>query len=515
MEKIINKILENRGIKEKEAFFSSEISSPVDPFVVPGIKQACEIIKRIIEKKENVFVYGDGDVDGIFGTYFIIKMFEKTGTPFSYYLTHRLDTYEIEEEFISYLKKENISLFITVDCGISSVNFLKKMEDEKIKVIVIDHHIFDIFFLPKTHTYINPKLYNTATEIKYLSSTALAQKLSNALSFFIPFPFEENIELVALSTIADNCPVIGENRKLIMTGLDKIFSTEITGLASLIYELKIKNKNLINQLKMKLIPKLNSPGRFGKPEIVLDLLLSENVDKIIKEIKEIDRKRYQLTKIHLTKFREKAEKETFLVESEILPTICGIISSRLSYEMNKPIAIASERNGIIQGSARCPELFNLFDFIKKTKNYMLSSGGHQQAIGFTFDKKFLNNIKEEWENFLFTGKEENFYYDAEIELVNLTPVFLEELSKFAPFGPGNPEVVFLSKNIKVEKIMRKTDEELTFWVRENNSLFECITKNFNGNKEILEGNFINIYYIPKYRENNGLYRIYLLVKKVE
>jgi len=166
MEKIINKILENRGIKEKEAFFSSEISSPVDPFVVPGIKQACEIIKRIIEKKENVFVYGDGDVDGIFGTYFIIKMFEKTGTPFSYYLTHRLDTYEIEEEFISYLKKENISLFITVDCGISSVNFLKKMEDEKIKVIVIDHHIFDIFFLPKTHTYINPKLYNTATEIK-------------------------------------------------------------------------------------------------------------------------------------------------------------------------------------------------------------------------------------------------------------------------------------------------------------------------------------------------------------
>jgi len=510
MEEIIKKILENRGIKKKEEFFSPEISHLTDPFEIPYMKEGCDLLRKVIEKKEKVFLYADGDVDGIFSIYFIIKVLQKTGTDFLFYITHRLDSYEIEENIIPYLKKESISLFISVDCGISSVNFLKEVKKEGIKVIVIDHHIFNPAFLPEGNIYINPKLYNCLPEIKFLSSTALVQKFTKGLSYSIPVEIEENLELVAIATIADNCPLIGENRKIIKMGLEKIFSTEIKGLKILIDELNIGEKNLIKDLKMKLIPKLNSPGRFGKPEIILDLLLSEKVEEIIKEVKEIDRKRYKITKDCLEKIKEKIEKETFIVEKDILPSICGILSSRLSYETNRPVAIASEKNGMIQGSARCPEFYNLQKFIEKTKKYMISSGGHQNAIGFTFKVEFLDNIKKEWENFISNEKEEVFYYDAEIELDKITPTFLKELSKFAPFGPGNPEPVFLSRRVKVEKIIREKEGELVFWVRKDNSIFECILKSSDEN--IVSEKFIDIFYIPRYRENNGLYRIYLLVK---
>jgi len=341
----------------------------------------------------------------------------------------------------------------------------------------------------------------------------LAQKFTKGLSYSIPVQIDENLELVAIATIADNCPLIGENRKIVKMGLEKIFLTEIKGLKVLIDELNISEKNLIRDLKMKLIPKLNSPGRFGKPEIILDLLLSEKVEEIIKEVKGIDRKRYKITKDCLEKIKEKIEKETFIVEKNILPSICGILSSRLSYEINKPVAIASEKNGLIQGSARCPEFYNLQKFIEKTKKFIISSGGHQNAIGFTFNAEFLDNIKKEWENFILNEKEEVFYYDAEIELEKITPPFLKELSKFAPFGPGNPEPIFLSKKVKVEKIIRETKGELVFWIRKGNSIFECILK--NPDEDIVGEKFIDIFYTPRYRENNGLYRIYLVVKKFE
>lgn len=515
MERIIEKILKNRGIKEKDEFFSPETSCLTDPFSIPGMKDGCELLKDVILQKRKVFLYSDGDVDGIFGLYFIIKALQKTGTEYSFYITHRLDTYEIEESIIPHLKEEKISLFISIDCGISSVDFLKKMKDENIKVIIIDHHIFSPDNLPEGHIYINPKLQKDNPEIEFLSAAALTQKFVKGLTYLLPFDMDETPELIAISTIADNCPLVGENRKIVKTGLEKIFFTEIQGLKYIIEDLNIKNKNLIRELKMKLIPKLNSPGRFGSPEIVLDLLLSEEVEKTVKEIKKIDRKRYEITRDCLKEIKNKIDKETFIIQKDILPSICGILSSRLSFETGKPVAIASEKNGIIQGSARSPESYNLQEFVKKTKKYIISSGGHQNAIGFTFEKKYTEVIKKEWEKFVSNQKKEIFYYDAEIDLEIITPAFLEKLSKFAPFGPGNPEPIFLSKNVIVEKITKKAEEEFTFWVKKGNVLFECISKNPEKKKDILQKQSLNIYYTPRYRENNGLYRIYLLVKKFE
>ncbi|MCS7180421.1 MAG: DHH family phosphoesterase, partial [bacterium] len=153
---LLKKILYKRNIKNEDIrkFLFPSLNDVLEPSKIFNIDRATEEIIKSIEKKEKLFIYGDGDIDGIGGVFFIIKFLLDKNIKFGYYLTHRLDDYEIEEELVDYLLKENYKIIILIDCGISSHNFLKKCSENNIKVIVIDHHQVDIENLPHGPIYI-------------------------------------------------------------------------------------------------------------------------------------------------------------------------------------------------------------------------------------------------------------------------------------------------------------------------------------------------------------------------
>ncbi|MCD6407639.1 DHH family phosphoesterase, partial [bacterium] len=296
---IVKEILKKRGIEEIEQFIYPTVQKTFHPFSFPSIEEGCKVIAESISKKEKIFIYGDGDIDGIISVFFLNKVFSEVNIPFSFYLTHRLEDYEIETSIVKTLIDEGYSLMITVDCGTSSHEFLKEAEKCGLKVVVIDHHIFDTPVLPSFHTYINPNFLSRLNLKNYLSSASLVFKVIEGLKFLLPGlegkSLYDTFELIGLTVLSDHLPVIGENRIFLHYCLKNLLFTKVKGLRFFLEHLKIKEKLKVEDIVMKLNPKLNAPGRFGRPEIVLNLLMEEDdyeIMSMIKEIEYYDRKRY-------------------------------------------------------------------------------------------------------------------------------------------------------------------------------------------------------------------------------
>jgi len=520
------KILHNRGISTKkdiEEFLYPSISNLSDPFSIPEVKKACERIYKAILKKEKIFIYGDGDVDGICCVFFLIKLFEKTKSNFSWYLTHRLEDYEIEETLIEKIKKENFSLLITADYGISSVKALKKAHNLRIQTIVLDHHRSDKNILPDFHIYVNPFLYDFPASLKNLSGCGIVFKIIEGMETLLPGLKEKKItnflEMVALSIIGDSSSLIGENRVFIKEGLNKLNSTEIPGLKNLLEKLNIYPTYY--NIFLKLNPKLNSPGRFGMPEISLNLFLNEDEKEIaciIREIEELDRKRTSLVKNKIQKIENELDKNKwFVISDNFLPSLCGIIASRFSEKYKVPTLICSKNGEIIQGSGRSPNGFSLYDELAPLKKHFISFGGHSNAIGVKFQLKFLNFIKNFWEEIVnkYKHQKSNFhYFDEKLDLESLTPDIVKEISLLEPFGCGNPSPHFLEKSAQIQKIIKKENKNIKFWIKKNNKLFECIMEKGEMAEKILPGKKINFIYTPHIKEISGFYRIWLEIKDI-
>jgi len=229
---ITARLLLNRNIKtvrDIEKFLNSTISDLSEPFKIPFLDRACEVLAESIRRKEKIFIYGDGDVDGICSTYLLIKFLKRVGADYSYYLTHRLEDYEIKEEVIENLKKEGFSLLITVDCGITSIKAMEKAEKIGLNVIVIDHHKGNIRKLPSSHIYVNPSNFSLPDFLNNLSASGLTFKFLQGLARFFPGVNEkeliELIDIVCLGVVGDNSPLIWrkQNNSEAGTGKNKFY----------------------------------------------------------------------------------------------------------------------------------------------------------------------------------------------------------------------------------------------------------------------------------------------------
>lgn len=521
---LVKKILSNRGYRTEKSmmnFLHSSISSLTEPFSIPHMKEACKTLKNAILKKEKIFIYGDGDTDGICASFLIINLLEKAGANFSFCLTHRLDDeYEIEESLIDELAKDKYSLLISVDCGISSYNALKKAGNLGIKVIVLDHHIGEKAKLPKSHFYINPYLQEKWPEgTEYLSGTGIVYKFVEGMEILMPVSKDERVsnfvELVALSIISDTLPLRGENRIFVKEGIRRMPFTTIKGLAHLIEKQGIKNPVDVNDIAMKVIPVINSPGRLGKPDIALNMLLEKNeshIIEIIKEMEQMDRERYRTVKKAMKILKDKDVESGFIISKDISPGMCGIIASRLTGKYNRPFLVGTISNDAVKGSIRAPENYNLPEHLRDLRKYMLSLGGHREAMGFKCFLKDLPKIKSFWEKIIWMEPEVKHHYDCILDIEELNPSIIEEtLSLLEPFGKGNSEPVFLCKDVHFKKVAGKIIEDGTkIWLKKNDTIYEGVL-NENRNEIPRTG---DILYTPYIRKQNNLYRIILKIRKI-
>jgi len=493
---LLAKILINKGfsdIKSAYSFLYPQLSDFSNPFIIPDMKLAVERIFKAIKAKEKIGIYGDSDADGIIGT-FILYDFLKNFTPNVEWLipSKTEEGYGFHAKFLPYFKAKGISLIITVDVGISAYHTVNSAKALNIDVIITDHH--EIISKPETIT-ISGKLTTPSSPLYYLCGTGVVFALIRALrsyllsqGFFVdkdpPF-LRKYLELISLATLADMVPLIGENRLITFFGFRDLSNPYFSCTKVLLERENLKYGLSEEDLYYKIIPKFNSAGRLGKPEIVFEFLSS--VDKVsaeknLSKIENLNQERQTLEEEILKSLSFQLDnvcensKFLFLTFENIPKGLLGLIANRFKNLYNLPTIIISQEDEIAYGSIRSPSEIDFLKILSQCKDLLIQFGGHKYALGFKIHKNFIPELKIRLENFLESipiSSSNLIYIDAETSLSEL--LYKENFfafESFHPYGEGHLPPALLLKNFEVREIkilgekhskliLQKEDKELS------------------------------------------------------
>jgi single-stranded-DNA-specific exonuclease len=467
----IDKLLAKRNIKterEKEIYLSSDLKYLSNPFLLSEMGKAVNRIKKAVENKEKILIYGDYDVDGITSTAVLYKFFKNEfGLELEYFLPNRIeDGYGLNINSLEKIINNDTELIITVDCGITAFKEAEYLQKKGVDLIITDHHT-PAEKLPEASAVLNHHLVENddyfASEI---AGVGTAYKLAQALnSKTVKKMKEELLPIVALGTVADIAPLRDENRIFVKNGLEMMKKDKVLGLKILIEELKI-NKNTLSagQIGFIIAPPLNAAGRIHDAEEALKLLISENSQeaktiaqkliKINKERQQREEKIYQEAENKIKDIDLEAEKSIILYDSKWHSGIIGIVASRLLEKYNLPVILfaVNKENNTAKGSARSISSLNIYQALKYCQSKVLDFGGHKAAAGLSVKIDEIDSFINKFKEYLFKNlTEEDFLknkrIDLNLELSALSKDFISSLEQFRPFGIANPAPKFLFQNL--------------------------------------------------------------------
>ncbi len=448
-------------VKKAREFLNPDESGLNDPFDLSGMKEAVNRISSAKERQEKVLIFGDYDADGVCASSVLYRCLKEYGIDASVTVPERDDGYGLNVGIIEKIKNEqNISLVITVDCGISDCEKIEEIKKSGIDVIVTDHHEPPVC-LPDCIK-INPKISGQSYPFDGLCGAGVAYKLGYAL---IGKRANAYLDLVALATVADSMDLIEENRCIVVLGL-KIMNG-VKKRAVFDYLSADSGKKLTAQsLAFGVAPRVNAGGRMGdaatalrafisdKPSEIYELCVKLNqyniarqadCDAIYKEAKE---------KINANKLYKNP---VITVEGDGWKTgFIGIVAAKLVEDYNRPvIAFARSSDGFMKGSARSIEGFNVYDAICAAGKYTLGFGGHSQAAGVSLNYEFYGKFSESICDYArkkgTAVREKEIYVDMKTE-EPLTVRFAKEIDRLEPFGVGNRKPVM---SVTVESVKAK------------------------------------------------------------
>lgn len=520
---VFRRILKDTGInneKETTEFLFPEISHFSDPFLIPGMEESCECLADAIFKKKKIFVYADGDIDGISGACILTGLLSRIEAAFDVRLTHRLEEYDIDRDFVEQIRKLGYELLIIIDTGTNSQEVLACCEKMGLSIIIIDHHLSLEKHNSPDIRLINPNV--TGTDIPHLANLTAAglvfkfiQALKGYLSFFPEGHLHKSIELAMLGTLSDYGVLSGENRSIVKLGLKSLQNPLTEGLKSFRqYFYMGRETDEIKSVTFYINPKLNTPGRFGKPEISFKLLTAFNQDEcfdILSEIEQLEKQKQKILKKILSGISDvPLTKNPFVLFEDIPVSFSGLIASRLAEQTASPALAAIKTRDFIQGSARSFGRADLFSFFSGNKDLFMSFGGHRNAVGFKTGHKKLNELQQYWKTIKTQKKKPVQQKICDISLDNLTIDLIREFQLLKPFGQGNPEVLFRTDGVKLTGMCKQEKKKSVVWVRHNGQLFEA---HFNENMKDLLNKEISIVFSPKIKKaGKDLYITWLDVK---
>lgn len=446
------KILTERNIntvEQAKKFLYPSLSDLGDPFLMSGMKEAVDRINTV-SPEEVIVVYGDYDVDGISATTILTKCLRLMGKTAYAVIPERSDGYGLSEAVIERALEEFCpDLLITVDCGISAVNEVEYLQDLGVDVIVTDHHeIPDT--LPDC-TIISCKL-DDDYKFNGLCGAGVAYNLSRAL---IGDKADEFLDMVALATMADSMPLIGENRILVTEGLKRIRQGKcIAAIKSLLKNANVKEITATS-LSYSVAPRVNAAGRMGNANVALSAFLSEDeyeVGVFTEQLNQFNAKRQndceELYKSAKNKLSNKSPlmKVNVLYDKKWNTGLVGIVAARIAEETGKPTILFTESDGVWHGSARSNNSINIFEALKYATKYSENFGGHAQAAGVTVRYEnftdFENALDEYVSKTCDISDFTSVVYVDEIVKEPITIGYVEELEKLEPCGVENPRPLF-------------------------------------------------------------------------
>ena len=465
---IVSKLIISRNFDETELnSINNELNFNKVFLKNEDFEKSIKIVVKAINNKENICILGDYDVDGSAATSLFIRFFKSIKHPFFYYIPDReKDGYGASIKLFQKLILKKPKLIIMVDCGSTSNEAIKFLNDNNIKSLVIDHHEINKPF-PKADMIINPKKNNGYIEYDYLCATTLVYFFLDLLSQKINSKFKifDFLIYVLLATVCDVMPIRKLNRLIALNVIKNFNVNENLALKEL-FNLNDKNDKLsINDLGYLIGPILNAGGRLGKSNYASELLSSNDLEVVNTKSKELiilndKRKKFEkltLNEIDFQKIENENKDVIIYYNPSINEGIIGIIAARLKDYFNKPAIVITHSSNILKGSARSVYNYNIGRAIKNSldNKIIIGGGGHNMAAGLMLKKDNLNDFK----NFILEDFSKNkfsrnnvFLYDAEISSQALNQNFYSDIKKLEPFGTGNPNPTFLFNELKVIKI---------------------------------------------------------------
>ncbi len=465
-------LLVGRGISKPEEgrrFLAGSLKDLYSPYELRGIKKAVARINKAIKNNEKIIIYGDYDVDGITSTALLYTILSKFTDNLGCYIPNRLEEgYDLNKEACDYAKGKNVSLMITVDCGISAIVEAEHLKELGIDLIIVDHHEQQDK-LPHAVSIIDPHQKKCNYPFKKLAGVGVVFKLLQA---FLDEHMEHSLEylkphldLVALGTISDVVPLVDENRIFIKEGLRQLNQTSKIGLKALIKRSSLEDKEIsAYHVGFILGPRINAAGRIGSADASLQLLLTqseEEADALAKFLNDGNRQRQKIqNKIFKEALLQVEESVNFEEHNVIVLCndwhlgVVGIVASKIVDKFYRPAIMISTKEEPAKGSGRSIDNFHLLDAVRQCSHHLSGFGGHKKACGVVLDKEkiddFRRDINKIARNILVSNDlNPRVLVDLEVKLSDIRLDFLREINLLEPYGMGNPKPVLMTSKLRL------------------------------------------------------------------
>lgn len=467
--KTICRILVQRGLEDFEAskhFFRPQLSDLHSPWLMKDMDKAVERILWAFDQSEKILVFGDYDVDGTTAVACMYQFLKGIYEQVDYYIPHRYkEGYGVSKAGIDFAHEQGITLIISLDCGIKSVELISYAKTLGIDFIVCDHHLPDNT-LPPAVAILNAKQTDCTYPYKELCGCAVGLKLASAIAEKLGLPnssYLQYLDLVATAIAADIVPITGENRVLTYYGLQKINEDPCPGIKALKQLAGVKNSMLITNVVFMIAPRVNAAGRMDDAKKAVQLFIEKDSKKALEfasllHADNSDRKEMDasITKEALELIEQDSlfskKKTTVVYQEHWHKGVVGIVASRLIEKHYRPTIVLTKSGDYAGGSARSVAGFNLYEAIHACREWLIGYGGHFAAAGMTllpenvpaFAAAFEAEVSKTIPDDLLVPE---ITIDAPIEFSEITPGFYQILQQMEPYGPENMRPVFVAKQV--------------------------------------------------------------------
>lgn len=471
----IGRLLVQRGIGDADSaqrFLHPDISHLHSPHLLADLDRAVERITRALDAGETIAIYGDYDVDGVTSAALLGRVLGKLAKDPSFVKTHvphrRRDGYGLSEDTIDMLQAEGATVIISADCGISAHAAALRARSAGIDLIVTDHHEPQED-LPVAYAIINAKRADCDYPFRDLAGVGVAFKLAEAVSEargIDPVKFRPHfLDLVALGTIADNAPLVDENRAMVRLGLLRLSETRKAGLRALLAGVGAFQRAIrASTISFQVAPRLNAVGRVDDAALGLELLMTQDAARAQDLVATLERLNDQRKEEQERIWHEASDaiRVQGLADDKVIVVfgsnwhkgVVGIVAGRLADTFHRPALVVSTDGEIARGSARSASTFPMIDALGACRDLLMDYGGHSQAAGFDLMVENLPALREGLNKFADDYLQADdilpsLDVDLEIAPHEITAATLRDLARLEPFGAGNREPLWLARDLSV------------------------------------------------------------------
>ena len=539
---IVSRILTSRRIltpDDANRYLYPSLNNLHNPLLMKDMQKGVQRLIRAINDREKVVIYGDYDADGVTSVAVLLKFLLDIDHTVTYYIPDRIkEGYGLNVPAIDRMKADGVTLLITVDCGTSDHEQISYARSCGIDTIILDHHEVPQN-LPDAVAVINQNRKDCNFPFKHLAAVGIVFNFLIALRGRLrkdgfwenkKYPnLREYLDLVALGTIGDICPLVDENRIFAKIGLDLITECKRVGLRAL-KEISGVENQVIDSGKASfcLIPRINAAGRVASANEAVRLLLTEDIEEarlIAQNLETYNRKRQAMERNILSEILDEIERtidpekvRSLVFASEKWhPGVIGIVASKLVDRYYRPTILISLKDGIGKGSGRSVADFNIYEGLKECDSLLLSYGGHRYAAGISNKEEDIKKFSCMLEEVISKEIDVSDFVsqtniDAICNLSEITHELISQIGRLAPFGSGNPEPVLCVRNINVTSQSVVGNNHIWMRLTGDGISYNSIWFNKGHLLNFLSGPAIDIAFTPHINSWNGVHDIQLKMK---